>query len=422
MQIKKNAIIGDLNVECEVISALVNPSNPEEMVYVAKLDTNPDNIEVLWYFAPQIALKVNDNSTAALPADELPCTLRQIRGMREFGYQWHGILPIDKQLCLDLYHEGLTVYLLYADGSETEVNEESELMEDLVCVMYGVTVEDWLIHCGRLRDGEVIHYEADDEPFESVPVSTGKFRGVTLETGEEIEGYLLRCEGMVNPGKVYICPGVTYATNAYCNENGKRSYDRYAFGSFVEVVAASVVPANIVSDELMAYRRTGLKPSEIQEAVDLFKDTNASVPDEIIGWVQRASFHTRKCVEMEQKIKDLEQQLTGFQVREAKALKERLIERLAAESQHAVAVIFSEADGSEAAVKNVAITRAAEIALNEAIVSVFIGCDLQYGQLRTLDAVLQNELLSTIKKHLPKGKACYGENEIRDAIYDIVAE
>ena len=293
-------------------------------------------------------------------------------------------------------------------------------MEDLVCVMYGVTVEDWLIHCGRLRDGEVVHYEADEEPFEPIPVSTGKFRGITLGSGEEIEGYLLRCERTVNPGKVYICPGANFATMDGCRDgNGTPSY---AYGPFIEVLADSVVPANIVSEELMAYRRTGLKPSEIQEAVDLFKDTNASVPDEIIGWVQRASFHTRKCVEMEQKIKDLEQQLTGFQVREAKTLKEQLIERLTAESQHAIAVIFSEADGSEAAIKNVAITRAMEIALNEAIESVFIRCDLQYCQLRVLDAVRPNELLFTIKKHLPKERACYGENEIRDAIYDVVAE
>lgn len=419
MNLKKNAIIGDLNVECEVISALVNLSNPDDMVYVARLDTKPDVIEVLWYYAPQIALKANDNSTVALPADELPCTLRQIRSMREFGYQWHGMLPIDKQLCLYLYHEGVTVYLLYPDGSESEVNEEGELMEDLVCVMYGVTVEDWLIHCGRLRDGEVVHYEADEEPFEPIPVSTGKFRGITLETGEEIEGYLLRCERTVNPGKVYICPGVTYATMEACRD--KSGKPCYAYGPFVEVVADSVVPANIVSDELMAYRRTGLKPSEIQEAVDLFEDTNASVPAEIIGWVQRASFHTRKCAEMERQITELKQQLAGFEIREAKTLKEKLIDRLTAESQRAIAVIFSEAEGSEEAVKNVAITRAMEIALNEAIISVFMGCDLQYRQLLALDSCPPFDLIPTIKKHLKSGKACYGENEIRDAIYSVVA-
>ena len=427
MKLHKNAIVGMNDTECEVISALVNPSKPEDMVYVAcvaKTSMNPDDIEVLWYYAPQIALKANDNSTAALPTDELPCTLQQIRGMQEFGYQWHGMFPIDIELCLNLLHEGVTVYLLHMDGSESEIVEERDI-EDLACVMYGVTVEDWLIYCGRLRDREIVHYGADDEPFEPVPVSSGKFKAITAETGEEIEGYLLRCEGMVNPGKVYICPGVTYATNAYCDENGKRSYDRYAFGSFVEVVADSVRPVNVISDELlMAYRKTGLTPSEIQEAVDLFKDTNTSVPAEIIGWVQRATFHARKCAELEQRIKELEQQLTDFQVREAKTLKEQLTERLADEKECNNELIFSDAEQPDGTVfsKTVDAWEARELALNEAIVSVFNGCDLQYYQLRSLDAIAENKLLPNIKKHLQKGKICYGENEIRDAIYDAVTE
>ena len=415
----KNAIIGETNSECEALSALVNPSEPEEMVYVVRLEILPDKIETLWFYPPQLVIKANDTTTTYLPADELPCTLQQIRCMQQFGYQWHGMLPIDKQLALDLYQEGVCVYQLYADGSESEVSEETELMEDLVCVLYGVTVEDWLIHCGRIRDGEVIRYVVDEEPFEPVPISTGKYRGVTVSSGEEIEGFLLRCEGRINPGKTYICPGVSFSRFGECrDDNGK---EQYTIGPFIEVLKDSVVPVNIVSDELLAYRRTGLKPAEIQEAVNLFKGADKDVPREIIGWVQRATFHTRKCAEMEQQIKELKQQLAGFELLEAKKLKERLINRLTAESQHAIAVIFSEADGSEAAVKNVAITRAMEIALNEAIVSVFIECDLQYRQLLALDSMPPNDFLPSIKKHLTSGKACYGESEIRDAVYAVVA-
>ena len=417
-----NAIIGATNTECEVISALVNPDHREDLVYVARIEMTPKNTETLWYFPNQIALKTDAFDNASIPADELPCTVQQIRGMREFGYQWHGMLPIDKRLAQDLHQEGVCVYLLYADGSESEVAEESELMEDLVCVLYGVTVEDWLIHCGRIRDGEVIRYSGDEEPFDPVPVSTGKFRGITVETGEEIEGFLLRCEGKLNPGKVYICPGVDHVTFGECEDEEGRL--QHAFGPFVEVLADSIVPAGIVIDELMAYRRTGLKPSEIQEAVDLFKDTNRSVPDEIIGWVQRASFHTRKCAEMEQKIKELEQQLTGFQVREAKTLKQKLIDRFTLEKEREVERIFSDAKRPDGTVpKTVAVWKSMELALNEAIVSVFIGCDLQYYQLHSLDAAIpEYDLLLHVKKHLPKERVCYGENEIRDAIYDAVAE
>lgn len=417
----KNAIIGETNSECEVISALVNPNEPEEMVYVAILDVIPDRIETLWYYPPQLVLKASDTSTANLPADELPCTLQQIREMQQLGYQWHGMLPINKNLAIELFREGVTVYLLYADGSESEIVGETELEAVTIGVMYGVTVEDWLICCGRLRDGEVVHYQVNEEPFEPIPISTGKFRGITKESGEEIEGFLLRCEGRINPGSAYICPGATFSRFGECRDsNGK---EQYTLGPFIEVLKDSVVPVNIISDELLAYRRTGLKPSEIQEAVDLFKGADKDVPNEIIGWVNRAVFHNRKCAELTKEVERLEQENAMLRLREAKSLKEQLIERLARENANEISQIFTAAEDDDA-VKNIAVSASGHIALCNAIVSVFMDVDLQYLQCAGLSRIPENQsilrgILNVLRK---KEKVCYGENEVKDAVFEYIHE
>ena len=49
---------------------------------------------------------------------------------------------------------------------------------------------------------------------------------------------------------------------------------------------------------LAAYEDTGLEPEEIMEAVKLFSGTNADVPKEIIGWVERATWHCKRLAEL----------------------------------------------------------------------------------------------------------------------------
>ena len=51
-------------------------------------------------------------------------------------------------------------------------------------------------------------------------------------------------------------------------------------------------------NRLAEYEDTGLTPEDIQEAVDLFKDwKDADIPKELKSWVERCTWHVRKCEE-----------------------------------------------------------------------------------------------------------------------------
>lgn len=52
---------------------------------------------------------------------------------------------------------------------------------------------------------------------------------------------------------------------------------------------------------LAAYEDTGLTPEEIQEAVDLFPGSD-DLPKEIKSWVERCTWHCRKCAELRAKL------------------------------------------------------------------------------------------------------------------------
>lgn len=418
-----NAIVGGTDIRCEVITALVHPEDRTSMVYVAK--QGDENMEYLWYLPPQIVLQAGTDAFAMrdnIPADEMPCTVDDIYKMRDYGYHWHGMLPISKELALGLDRQGIVVYLLYSDGTETEVSFPQDITEVEGFIMFGVTVEDWLIHVGRLRDGEVIRYEAKDEYFEPIQVPTGKYRAITRDTGEEIEGFLLRCEGQVNHGMTFICPLVTYGI-ASLDENNVLDTSKPAFGPYVPVLPDTVVPVINESDELRAYRATGLTPGEIQEAVDLFKDTNLSVPNEIKGWVNRAAFHAHKCAEMETTIKALEDEVAALRVDAANNLKKELINRLIDEKVAEIDYLINQnqVDAHDDACEIVE-HKSKAIALNEAIVSVFAKCDLQYLQCKALDSIVPFEILPTVKEYLAGDKICYGEGDIRNAIFEAAAQ
>lgn len=53
-------------------------------------------------------------------------------------------------------------------------------------------------------------------------------------------------------------------------------------------------------DLLAAYENTGLTPEQIQEAVDLLNDSfyDADIPKELLSWVERCTWHVRKCNEL----------------------------------------------------------------------------------------------------------------------------
>lgn len=55
-----------------------------------------------------------------------------------------------------------------------------------------------------------------------------------------------------------------------------------------------------VTNKLAAYENTGLSPEQIQEAVDLLNASfyDADIPKELLSWVERCTWHVRKCNEL----------------------------------------------------------------------------------------------------------------------------
>lgn len=53
-------------------------------------------------------------------------------------------------------------------------------------------------------------------------------------------------------------------------------------------------------ERLKTYEDTGLTPEQIQEAVDLLNSNfyDADIPKELISWVERCTWHVRKCHEL----------------------------------------------------------------------------------------------------------------------------
>lgn len=55
-------------------------------------------------------------------------------------------------------------------------------------------------------------------------------------------------------------------------------------------------------DCLAAYEDTGLEPGEIQEAVNLFPRKDADIPTELKNWVERCTWHVKKCNELRKEL------------------------------------------------------------------------------------------------------------------------
>lgn len=175
--------------------------------------------------------------------------------------------------------------------------------------------------------------------------------------------------------------------------------------------------------ELEKYRRTGLTAEEVQQAADLFSETSLSVPEEIIGFVNRASYHCKKCADLDKQISNMKIELAGLSIELNQRLKGALIRRLHRERQNELDSLIKEAREyhlieSQADVQ--ISEKASTIALNKVIVEVFEKCDFNLCQTRTLSRYPTTaSLLSFIRETLDATKQiCYGENDVRNAIYN----
>ena len=107
--------------------------------YAYKLDDMGKTKEL----ADRLAAMKEDspNLVAQAEIDFLPDGLVGLSEMHEYGYSWEEMLPLTQERAAELFSDDVTVYRLYADGSETVI----ENMEDLQGHkgMFGIEKDDW---------------------------------------------------------------------------------------------------------------------------------------------------------------------------------------------------------------------------------------------------------------------------------------
>ena len=72
--------------------------------------------------------------------------------------------------------------------------------------------------------------------------------------------------------------------------------------------------ANAVA-RLAAYEDTGVSPKELQDVVDLFTEATVSgvdIPKELKRWMERCTWHVRKCVELGEKLRSTVEEANFF--------------------------------------------------------------------------------------------------------------
>ncbi len=73
--------------------------------------------------------------------DALPDGMVGLSEMHEYGYAWDEMLPLTKDMALELFGEDVSVYQLHADGSEALVEDRAALQEH--DGLFGVEKGDW---------------------------------------------------------------------------------------------------------------------------------------------------------------------------------------------------------------------------------------------------------------------------------------
>lgn len=99
-----------------------------------------------------------------------------------------------------------------------EINAElKELEAEAAGIDLETSLEDYFGGGNRLLDAQKgLHF-----PF--------LYRGICEDTGEEVIGYAIKCDGQVNSGQIFICPVVSSASFAGVGEKGE---PLHSFGPF----------------------------------------------------------------------------------------------------------------------------------------------------------------------------------------------
>ena len=114
------------------------------MNHAFKLDDMGKTTSLAYSLAEQkddLPLLSETKEVAQAEIDALPDGMVGLSEMHQYGYLWNEMLPLTKERASELFEEGMEVYLLHSDGSET-------LAEDWGAVqghdgLFGVGQDDW---------------------------------------------------------------------------------------------------------------------------------------------------------------------------------------------------------------------------------------------------------------------------------------
>lgn len=75
--------------------------------------------------------------------DALPDPMIGISQMNEYGYTNEDMLPLTQERALELFEEGVDLYVLHEDGSENMVENRGQIMEH--AGIFGIEDDEWLL-------------------------------------------------------------------------------------------------------------------------------------------------------------------------------------------------------------------------------------------------------------------------------------
>ena len=92
----------------------------------------------------ELYAKAQETAKTAAPEIPMPDPTISVKDMQEYGYAWDGMLPLQQEAAEQLFHEDVSVYRIYEDGTEGLVTD----LEDLQAHaqkggLFGMEKETW---------------------------------------------------------------------------------------------------------------------------------------------------------------------------------------------------------------------------------------------------------------------------------------
>ena len=128
-----------------------------------------------------------------------------MRDMKEYGYKYKLMLPLQKEKALELFKDDRCIYLLHEDGTESQVNNIDEIKQ--FNGIYGIEKDDWdeYISVPEIE----VDYTDDTEPFVLGFDEEIKY---PLSSLEEVTNFLDQIDNRVNKIELFLNEHLHYNT------------------------------------------------------------------------------------------------------------------------------------------------------------------------------------------------------------------